>query len=126
VSVEGARDTFVPTTVTAGISHECDGLIGMDFLANYTITVDSRKQVVVFQELAPSPDARGGHDEQWWRNTFQEFRASRDRWREYARSFNRSSSRATPFVEFQVRESERLLQKLDIYASNNAVPRHWR
>jgi hypothetical protein len=32
----------------------------------------------------------------------------------------------TRFADFQLRESERLLQRLNIYASDNAVPQHWR
>jgi hypothetical protein len=99
----------------------------MDFLANYTISIDSRKQVVVFQETTPPPGFRGGHDEDWWRRTFEDFRAARDRWIDHARSANlRSGSPAATFVDFQVRESERLLQRLDLYASDNAVPQHWR
>ena len=47
--------------------------------------------------------------------------------KEYAKSSNqRSGSQAEKFVNFQVREAERLLLRLDLYASDNAVPRHWR
>lgn len=127
VSVEGARDDFIPTTVTFGLSAQFDGLIGMDFLANYTISIDTKKQVVVFEEAPPDPSSRGGHDEGWWRQTFADFRSMRDRWRErFESARNRTDGRATAFVEFQAREAERLLQQLDIYASENAVPRHWR
>jgi len=127
VSVQGARDVFVPTTVTAGLPGEFAGLIGMDFLVNYTISIDSRKQVVVFQETSPRPGSRGGHDEGWWRNTFEDFRFVRDRWKERARPANLpSGTKARAFVEFQAREAQRLLLRLDLYASDNAVPRHWR
>ena len=127
VAVEGARTTFVPTTVTASISPHFEGLIGMDFLANYTLSIDSRKRVIVFQETPPQPEARGGHDEDWWRTTFEDFRSIRDGWAEHARSANlRPESQAASFIDFQVRESQRLLQRLHIYASDNAVPQHWR
>jgi hypothetical protein len=127
VTVAGARDTFVPTTVTVGMSDKFEGLIGMNLLANYTVSIDSQKQVVVFEENPPSPDFRGGHDEAWWRRTFEEFRASRDFWTDREKSAQRQfSARSTAFVEFQAREAERLLQRLDLYASDNAVPRHWR
>lgn len=127
MSVGGARNDFVPTIVTAGFSSEFDGLIGMDFLANYTISIDTRKQVVVFQETAPLPGSRGGHDEIWWRRTFEEFRVERDRWKEIAKSGKHRFGRGdSAFLEFQERESKRLLLRLDQYASDNAVPRHWR
>jgi hypothetical protein len=127
VSVETARDEFVPTTVTAPLSDRFEGLIGMDFLANHTIQIDTRKQVVVFQETTPDPTARGGHSEAWWRKTFQDFRAARDYWRDLARTTNlRESSPYRAAIEFQAREAQRLYLRLDGYASDNAVPRHWR
>jgi hypothetical protein len=127
VSVEGARDSFVPTTVTAAISDAFQGLIGMDFLSNYTISIDPHEQVVVFNENPPRQDSRGGHDEGWWRKNFKEFRAVHEHWRQHARSVQgKLGARAQSFVDFQVRESERLLQRLDMYASDHAVPRHWR
>ena len=127
VSVKGARDVFVPTNVMPGLSHDFEGLIGMDFLSNYMISIDTRKKVVVFQETEPEPGSRGGHDEDWWRKTFEEFRLVRDGWKDYAKSSNqRPGSDAEAFVQFQLREAERLLLRLDLYASDNAVPRHWR
>ena len=127
VSVEGARDVFVPTTVMVGLSDKFAGLIGMDFLTNYMISIDSRKQVVVFQETPPLPAARGGHDEDWWRRTFTDFRLVRDHWKDRAKPANRpTGTKARAFVEFQAREAERLLLRLDLYASDNSVPRHWR
>lgn len=127
VSVQGARDAFVPTNVMVRLSDDFEGLIGMDFLSNYMISIDTRKKVVVFQETEPRPGARGGHDEGWWRQTFDDFRVVRDGWKDYAKSTDqRPGSRAEKFVEFQLREAERLLLRLDLYASDNAVPRHWR
>jgi hypothetical protein len=127
VSVQGARDAFVPTNVMPGLSEDFAGLIGMDFLTDYMISIDSRKKVVVFQETEPQPGSRGGHDEDWWRRTFVDFRMVRDHWKEYAKSSTqRPGSQAEAFIEFQVREAERLLLRLDLYASDNAVPRHWR
>ena len=86
VSVDRARANFVPTTVTASLSEEFQGLIGMDFVANYTVSIDSRKEVVVFTENPPRPNLRGGHDEAWWRKNFKQFRAASDHWRERAES----------------------------------------
>jgi len=127
VSVEDVRDAFVPTTVTASVSDAFEGLIGMDFLTNYMISIDSQKQMLVFQETPPSQDSRGGHDEAWWRKTFSEFRAARDHWKQLAEAVDGGlGTNAAGFAEFQAREAERLLQRLDGYASDSAVPRHWR
>ena len=127
VAVQDARDSFVPTTVTVGMSDAFQGLIGMDFLANYNLSIDGQRQVVVFQEVPPEGGARGGHDEAWWRRTFQEFREARDFWRERVEARDkRLTTKGAAFLEFQARESQRLLLRLDSYASQHAVPRHWR
>ncbi len=127
VSVEKARSEFVPTTITDRISTAFDGLIGMDFLSNHTISIDTRNQVVVFQEIPPLPGARGGHDEAWWRNTFDDFRTVRDFWDDLSRKTNlRDGSPYKTAIEYQARESQRLYLRLDRYAGEHAVPRHWR
>ncbi len=127
VSVENARSEFVPTTITDRISTEFDGLIGMDFLSNHTISIDTRNQVVVFQEVPPLADARGGHDEAWWRKTFEDFRTVRDFWDDLSRKTNlRDGSPYKRAIEYQARESQRLYLRLDRYAGEHAVPRHWR
>jgi hypothetical protein len=81
----------------------------------------------VFQENPASQDTPGGHDQDWWRKTFKNFRAMRDAWAAYAESAGpniRPGAKAG--ADFQVRESERLLQRLSLYASDNAVPHEWR
>ena len=127
VSIEGARSAFVPTTVTESMSPAFQGLIGMDFLSGYEVSIDSKRKVVVFQENPASQDAPGGHDEDWWRAIFERFRSQRDFWKQYAEAAGPNlASRRKAGVDFQVRESERLLQRLSIYASDHAVPLHWR
>ena len=127
VSVGDARSEVVPTTITAPLSDSFEGLVGMDFLENHTIKIDTRDKVVVFQQVEPDPNSRGGHDEDWWRQTFEDFRETRDLWRGYLNAVEASSTtEPTAFAEFQAREAERLLQRLHSYASNHAVPQHWR
>jgi len=127
VAVESARSNFVPTTITEKMSDEFDGLIGMDFLTHHTISIDSHRKVLVFTENPSSPDTRGGHDEQWWRQTFKRFRSFRDRWADHPEWVKgRVGSDLKSFLEFQVRESDRLLRRLENHASDNAVPQHWR
>lgn len=129
VSVEGARQEFVPTTVMKSVSKEFEGLIGMDFLAGYTVSIDTKRQVVVFEESPADPNARGGHDEAWWRKTFKEFREARDRWRIHASSLAHNDGardEAKALAEFEAREAEQLLLKLHAHASDVAVPQEWR
>jgi predicted aspartyl protease len=127
VSVDGARASFIPTTVTESLSPKFQGLLGMDFMSGYTVSIDSTRQVVVFQEISAVQSAPGGHDQGWWQKTFKEFRSTRDRWKAYAESSGTDSIGTHKSVgEFQAREAERLLERLSGYASDNAVPMEWR
>jgi hypothetical protein len=137
VQVGGASDSFIPTTVARSISGSFEGLIGMDFMAKYSITVDHKKKVLVFEELPPDPNSPGGHDEQWWRNTFQEFNNFRDYLRKYEEAVDKRIM-TTPFggdgrydsfkkaIEWQSTQADKLLGKLEHYAGENYVPREWR
>ena len=73
VQVGGAEDNFIPTVIVASLSGSFDGLIGMDFMANYAIRIDTAKHVVVFEELPDRQNMPGGHDETWWRSNLREF-----------------------------------------------------
>jgi hypothetical protein len=127
LSVGGARTTFVPTTVTGPLSESFEGLIGMDFLAKYAVSIDPQKNVLVLVENPPSRESRAGRDEAWWKKTFSEFASTVEMWKGHSDATRgKLGSKAQAFVDQQVREAERLLQRLHVYASDNAVPRHWR
>lgn len=83
VEAGGAKDHFIPTTVTRSISKSFEGLIAMDFMSNYSINNDYKRRVVVFEETPPNPDSPGGHDEEWWRTNFHEFGLLRTAWKKY-------------------------------------------
>ena len=83
VQVGGASDRFIPTTVTPSISGSFEGLIGLDFMSKYSMKIEYGKRVVVFEEIPPDPNSKGGHDEEWWRSTFREFNKHHDEWRKY-------------------------------------------
>jgi hypothetical protein len=125
VAIDAATDNFVPTRVSKAISTEFEGLIGMDFMSNYMVSIDSEKHVLVLQERSADPQARGGHPESWWRKVFSEFRAARDGWELRAKSRN-LSERAAELAAFQAREAEVLYQRLEVHASEVGVPREWR
>ncbi|GBE06628.1 MAG TPA: hypothetical protein ENG95_02900 [Nitrospirae bacterium] len=132
VQVGEARDNFVPTVVSPAISDDFEGLIGMDFMANYSIRIDTGKHVVVLEELPPDPRMPGGHDETWWRMTFQKFKSMRSSWKEYRKYLDTQKDdskklrQLKDFADTQYKEAQDLYDRLWVYASKNAVPNEWR
>jgi Aspartyl protease/Domain of unknown function (DUF4124) len=137
IQVGGAKIEFVPTTIIAPISDAFDGLLGLDFVSNYSVTIDSKRKVVVFEELPKDPDHPGGHDREWWISLFKEFAASRATWKAYSealdkkirnsmRSIENEDTARKAFADDQYREAEKLFDKLNQYARENSVPMHWK
>jgi predicted aspartyl protease len=129
VQVGGAKDSFIPATVVPSISPSWEGLIGMDFMSKYSFKIDPVKQVVVFEELSSDPNSPGGHNERWWRGLFIEFHSLRAVWKNYAANLIKTGAFNTPQREFadrQEKEADKLLGKLDRYASEHSVPQTWR
>jgi len=132
VQVDGAEDNFIPTDIVASLSDSFDGLIGMDFMANYTIRIDTAKRVVVFEELPDRQNMPGGHDETWWRSNFENFSSRRTAWKQFRAHLNTQKieqerlERWKRFADRQYREADRLFTKLNNYAVTNSVPMHWR
>ncbi len=83
VRVGKARDDFIPTmvTLTSFEGQGCEGFVGMDFMSKYSAQVDTKKHVLVFEELSPQKDMPGVRDEEWWRNTFHQFASTRSEWK---------------------------------------------
>ena len=125
VQVGGAKDTFIPATITDSISQSFEGLIGMVFMSKYSFKIDSVRNVVVFEEVQPDPRAPGGRGERWWRNQFKELHALRAAWEQYA-SNGGADDQVRMLARNQVAEADKLLSKLDRYASMHAVPQPWR
>jgi len=131
VKVGGAQDHFIPTIVSNTVSRNFEGLIGMDFMSNYSIQIDTKKHELVFEELPPRPDSPAGHDETWWRMTFRNFTSIRKAWEEYREHLNKqgeslSNRELRVFADKQCREAEELYNRLWVYASENSVPLEWR
>ena len=137
IQAGGAKCFFVPTTVIAPLSKSFDGLLGLDFFSNYSVTIDSNRKVVIFEELPIDPDHPGGHDREWWTALFKEFASSRAEWKTYReeldkkireslRSIGNEDAEKKAFADKQYREAEKLFDKLDRYATENSVPMHWR
>ncbi|HEX9758397.1 MAG TPA: retropepsin-like aspartic protease [Nitrospiria bacterium] len=136
VEVGGAKDHFIPTTVVSSISDSFEGLVGMDFMSNYSIRIDPRKHVMVFEEVPQDPNSPGGHDEVWWRTNFTTFGAFRDAWKEYKEKIDRDvgnsiavsnmTKKLRGFAGDQFKAAEQLYDKLNRYAIQHAVPLSWR
>lgn len=132
VQVAGATDQFIPTVITKSLSGAFEGLIGMDFMANYSITIDTRRHVVVFNELPSKPNMPAGHDEFWWRTNFRDFASMRAAWKAYREELDRQKTdlknlkELKAFADRQYKEADKLFEKLNGYAIRNSVPMQWR
>lgn len=132
VQVGGAMDHFVPVTISRSISGHFEGLIGMDFMANYSIKIDTRREMVVFEELPPMPNMPAGHNEAWWRINFRQFASMRAEWKKYKEYLDKQTDNSQRLRELreladrQYREADKLFYKLNGYASEHAVPMSWR
>ncbi|NOY63920.1 MAG: clan AA aspartic protease, partial [Nitrospirae bacterium] len=114
VSVKDATEEMVPVIITKDLSNEFDGLLGMNFMAHYSIFIDNRKRQLIFEENKESLKLPGGHDEHWWRTNFQRFSTLRRTWADYLDYLNNIESddknltRLKEFAHKQLTESERL------------------
>ncbi|MDH4183772.1 MAG: aspartyl protease family protein [Nitrospinota bacterium] len=130
IQVGDGVSEFVPVTITPqSISSAFEGLVGMDFMANYQMGIDHRRSILYFQELPNSEERPGGHDEIWWRSQFYEFSQRRASWKDFAERAKSSTERGNEYAELaekQYREADRLLRKLDDFAASNSVPMKWR
>jgi Aspartyl protease/Domain of unknown function (DUF4124) len=140
VTIGGVVEKFVPVTITNKVSDAFEGLVGMDFMGEYSMTIDPARKLVLLQEQPSAEGSPGGHDESWWRHNFAEFREARDGWRRYQELVDRALADSQQaggltheelleeraLAAFQVQEAETLVARLERYASTQAVPRHWR
>ncbi len=143
VQVGKAKDEFIPTTVTLTpfTGEGFEGLVGMDFMTKYSVQIDAKKHVLVFGELSPQENMPGGHDEEWWRNTFYQFASIRSEWkrlRDYLNKLQGNTvtsaetgiihdiSELRPFANRQYKEADKLMNKLHNYAVEHIVPMEWR
>jgi len=132
VEVGAARDEFVPTQIVPLRSNAFEGLVGMEFMANYTIEIDTLKHRLVFEERPPGAQRPGGHDAHWWQTNFQRFAQMRTGWREYRkyleglRGNTIISESYLEFADGQYRAADRIFGKLNRYAVDHYVPMEWR
>jgi hypothetical protein len=132
VSVGDARADFLPATITPIPSDAFEGLVGMDFMASYRISIDNDNHVLTFDELPPQTERPGGHDEAWWRSHFRGFSKLRDDWDDYLKEVTKTfmtsseADKVLRVVRSQSTEADRIYRQLESYAREKAVPIAWR
>lgn len=137
VQIGSVTEEFVPAHVVESMSDAYEGLIGMDILARYTITIDPANRRLIAKENPEAKKLPAGRNQNWWQSNFREFQFYFDFWEKQVEMIGSSSSpyrslstserqEIREFVEQQHQESKHLLDRLDRYARWNSVPRHWR
>ena len=132
IQVGDAYAEFLPATITQISSNHFEGLVGMDFLAGYRISIDTSRNVLAFEELPAQQNMPGGHDELWWRSNFYRIANMKETWQNYLKESERNTQVSTggeqrkKMARHQLAEAEKIYSKLERFASKNAVPNHWR
>ena len=131
VSIGKARVEFVPVFIIDALSERFEALIGMDFLSNYSVYIDSSSSYLVLTELPHKKDFPAGHDKHWWISNFKRFKYYKDYWYKIMKSLEKQPDtpeliRLKAKVKKQFQEAERLFYKLNNYAIQNNVPQSWR
>lgn len=132
------NEEVIPAHIVPDMSNAYDGLIGMDILSGYSITIDPETEHLIAKEIPKSPKRPGGHYKSWWKGKFREFRAYREYWNyhaelvelksgtAYSRMFPEKRERYRNFIYHQRDEADTLYRKFEYKANNYFVPKHWR
>lgn len=132
VEVSDASTKFIPATIAQIPSNDFEGLMGMDFMANYKISIDTHKHIVTFEELSSTSDMPGGHDKAWWQDNFQRFSMAKVAWKNYLNRLGKVSMQTSEIkwrkrvAEYQYNQANKLHGKFERYATWHSVPTHWR
>lgn len=139
VQVGEFKEEFIPAKITQRFSPAFEGLIGMDFMGNYSFSINTKKRLVEIEEDPARNSLPAGRDQDWWHNHFQELNYYRDGWKDTIALFEKKISELSmypdkvqelkgykTYSESQYREAENLLTRLNRFAIDNHVPTHWR
>ncbi len=136
LNVGPIKERVIPAHVIEDSSDAYRGLIGMDILAGYSVTIDTVNKCLVATKQPPSSQRPGGHERRWWQRNFRQILSYVSFWEEqidrldsgdgsYSR-LNSQFKNVKQFMNDQLSESQRLYQRLDRHARSQGVPRHWR
>ena len=138
LTIGGITEKFIPTHIVSGMSsNHYQGLIGMDVLSSYTITIDPTQHKLVANLIPSAQNHPAGRSRSWWTANFREFGFYKDYWKEqeeligksdspYARLSSSEQKKIKSFIQQQKNIAQELYEKLDRHARWNSVPRHWR
>ena len=99
-----------------------DGLLGMSFLDNFSVTISGSDHKLILTPLTGDPHAElyGGHPQDWWVRKFRFYRSQTDNVKRYM------GMRYAPELERTLRYFRAALEALDRQAAQVGVPQHWR
>ncbi|PLY03961.1 MAG: hypothetical protein C0622_03715 [Desulfuromonas sp.] len=136
IKIDSIRERFIPAHIISDSSAAYQGLIGMDILSQYSLTINASERRLIAIKLPPSPNRPGGRNQSWWQRNFRELVYYTNFWDKQAELVSNidgpytvatsSSERIKEFILTQQRVTHRLYDKLENYARQNSVPRHWR
>ena len=137
LAIGGITEKFVPAHIVPDMSDAYQGLIGMDILSSYTLTIDSINKRLIAKAVPQVKDLPGGRSQAWWQTTFREFGYYSNLWKDQAELIGKTDSpyyrlatseveRLKSFIQHQQNESQNLYNRLERYARWQSVPKHWR
>ncbi|MFK5926742.1 MAG: aspartyl protease family protein [Desulfuromusa sp.] len=138
LSMGGITEKFIPAHIVSGVSStHYQGLIGMDVLSSYTMTIDPTQHRLVANLIPSAKKMPAGRSRSWWQANFKEFGFYNEYWKQqeeligksgspYARLSTSKQNKIKNFILQQKNKADELYDKLERYARENSVPRHWR
>ncbi|MEA3361689.1 MAG: aspartyl protease family protein [Thermodesulfobacteriota bacterium] len=137
LSIGAITEGFVPAHIVSDMSGAYQGLIGMDILSGYTLTIDPTNKRLIANLVPTAQDQPAGRGRSWWQTTFREFSYYNNFWEQqsvmigksdspYSRLASSESKRVKDFIIDQKKEAQNLYHRLERFARSKAVPRHWR
>ncbi len=129
VSIGGAREEFVPVFIIESLSEHFDALIGMDFLSNYSVYIDTSSNYLVLTEIPDKKRFPAGHDRHWWISNFKRFKYYKEYWYKIYQLLKDNQKIPADLkskLKKQYEEAEKLFYRLNSYAIDNNVPLSWR
>lgn len=136
LKIGGITEKFIPAHIIPEQSSAYQGLIGMDILSQYSLTIDSANRRLIANKLPPEENRPGGRNRSWWQKNFKELSYYLAFWNEQAELIDSHDSpysrltsryeRVKSFILNQQSQAQKLYDQLERYARDNSVPRHWR
>jgi len=138
LTIWGITEKFIPAHIVSGMaSGHYYGLIGMDVLSSYTMTIDPIQHRLIANLIPSAQDQPAGRDRSWWMANFREFGFYQQFWKQqqelvgqsdspYSRLATSEQERVKRFILQQKNKADELYEQLERYARFNGVPRHWR